>query len=430
MKKALIPILIAVGSAAIAPAPAHAFITEKQFCEGVNWSQLFAYGGKNCASLKKKYVKPKRVKKKADETVRSIQKLLNELGYNAGTADGLYGRKTGNALTEFYQSIGQKYDGKADAEELAALIDFSKNGASQSTVHSQNTSNDSFVKDAVKQQSGTAWGQSEQAPDNSNRVFVQFTRGDEQLGALTGGWANKPPQLMNTALVDIDEDGVAEIAYHASDECDNGSCRYNIAYYYDGEEGAGWKRVFSGVGMAPLFFTKNDDGRIQNLMLGGIEAKWTGEKYEFADEGWDILEALSPISHFGNKMVYFDNVNVNLLKKVWNSGDYKIYQGNFVTISNGSEYIIKPTSDEYCDDDACYFWMANSKKQVVAEGWYPKNMTNIMFKPSTSSFLYRANDITINKFTGDVIFGLGTSNEKNTTQVKGSISAERFGSLR
>ena len=98
--------------AAIAPAPAHAFITEKQFCEGVNWSQLFAYGGKNCV-LEKKYVKPKRVKKKADETVRSVQKLLNELGYNAGTADGLYGRKTGNALTEFYQSIGQKYDGKA-----------------------------------------------------------------------------------------------------------------------------------------------------------------------------------------------------------------------------------------------------------------------------------------------------------------------------
>ena len=90
--------------------------------------------------------------------------------------------------------------------------------------------------------------------------------------------------------------------------------------------------MFSGVGMAPLFFTKNDDGRIQNLMLGGIEAKWSGEKYEFADEGWDILEALSPISHFGNKMNCFDNVNVNLLKKVWNSGDYKIYQGNFVTI--------------------------------------------------------------------------------------------------
>ena len=264
-------------------------------------------------------------------------------------------------------------------EELAALNDFSKNGASQSTVHSQNTSNDSFVKDAVKQQSGTAWGQSEQAPDNSNKC-CSIHRGDEQLGALTGGWANKPPQLMNTALVDIDEDGVAEIAYHASDECDNGSCRYNIAYYYDGEEGAGWKRVFSGVGMAPLFFTKNDDGRIQNLMLGGIEAKWTGEKYEFADEGWDILEALSPISHFGNKMVYFDNVNVNLLKKVWNSGDYKIYQGNFVTISNGSEPILlsQQVMNIAMTTLVTFGWLTARNK--LSLGWYPKNMTNIMFK--------------------------------------------------
>ena len=44
-------------------------------------------------------------KPKPDATVREIQTLLNELGYPAGTADGLYGRKTGNAPYQFYERL-------------------------------------------------------------------------------------------------------------------------------------------------------------------------------------------------------------------------------------------------------------------------------------------------------------------------------------
>ena len=170
MKKLIISAAIAASSIAVAPETAQAKDIRFQIilgneqdvrnlCRQYRYSKYNIVNGRKCSDFRPK----SKSKPKADETVRSIQKLLNELGYNAGTADGLYGRKTGNALTEFYQSIGQKYDGKADAEELAVLIDFSKNGGSQSTAPSQNTSNDNLVKDAVKQQSGTAWGQSEQA---------------------------------------------------------------------------------------------------------------------------------------------------------------------------------------------------------------------------------------------------------------------------
>lgn len=58
---------------------------------------------------------------KADPVVKEIQSLLNQLGFPAGTADGLYGKKTKNALNGFYGEYGGEYDGKADDNELADL---------------------------------------------------------------------------------------------------------------------------------------------------------------------------------------------------------------------------------------------------------------------------------------------------------------------
>lgn len=58
---------------------------------------------------------------KANPTVKEIQSLLNNLGYPAGTPDGLYGKKTGSALTSFMADYGSSYDGKADGNELAML---------------------------------------------------------------------------------------------------------------------------------------------------------------------------------------------------------------------------------------------------------------------------------------------------------------------
>ena len=55
------------------------------------------------------------------DTVSSAQRILNELGYNAGTVDGSYGGKTKRALESFYKDNNSLYDGKLDDNEIADL---------------------------------------------------------------------------------------------------------------------------------------------------------------------------------------------------------------------------------------------------------------------------------------------------------------------
>lgn len=54
-------------------------------------------------------------------TVDDAQRMLNQLGYNAGAVDGAYGGKTKRALEAFYSDNGGAFDGKLDANELADL---------------------------------------------------------------------------------------------------------------------------------------------------------------------------------------------------------------------------------------------------------------------------------------------------------------------
>lgn len=53
--------------------------------------------------------------------VDQSQRMLNQLGYNAGPVDGAYGGKTRGALEKFYADNGSLYDGKLDANEVADL---------------------------------------------------------------------------------------------------------------------------------------------------------------------------------------------------------------------------------------------------------------------------------------------------------------------
>jgi hypothetical protein len=55
------------------------------------------------------------------DTVSSAQRILNELGYNAGTVDGSYGNRTKRALESFYVDNNSLYDGKLDDNEIADL---------------------------------------------------------------------------------------------------------------------------------------------------------------------------------------------------------------------------------------------------------------------------------------------------------------------
>ena len=54
-------------------------------------------------------------------TVDTAQRILNQLGYNAGVVDGLYGGKTKRALEAFYADNGETFDGKLDANEVIDL---------------------------------------------------------------------------------------------------------------------------------------------------------------------------------------------------------------------------------------------------------------------------------------------------------------------
>ena len=53
--------------------------------------------------------------------VDNAQRMLNQLGYNAGPVDGAYGGKTKRALEAFYAKSGGSFDGKLDANEVADL---------------------------------------------------------------------------------------------------------------------------------------------------------------------------------------------------------------------------------------------------------------------------------------------------------------------
>jgi N-acetylmuramoyl-L-alanine amidase len=53
--------------------------------------------------------------------VTEIQNKLNELGYNVGTADGIFGAKTAEAVKQFQRDQGIKADGIVGPQTLKAL---------------------------------------------------------------------------------------------------------------------------------------------------------------------------------------------------------------------------------------------------------------------------------------------------------------------
>ena len=57
----------------------------------------------------------------ASENVLATQKKLNELGFNAGAADGIWGNSTKNAVIEYLSTKGLKFDGLLDSNEFKLL---------------------------------------------------------------------------------------------------------------------------------------------------------------------------------------------------------------------------------------------------------------------------------------------------------------------
>lgn len=55
------------------------------------------------------------------EDVRAMQEMLNRIGYNCGTADGIFGTKTLEAVRRFQENNGLSVDGIAGPETLTLL---------------------------------------------------------------------------------------------------------------------------------------------------------------------------------------------------------------------------------------------------------------------------------------------------------------------
>ena len=56
-------------------------------------------------------------------TVNEAQRMLKLLGYSIGSLDGIYGKKTKNALKNFYRSRNEVFDDSLDENEIVDLRD-------------------------------------------------------------------------------------------------------------------------------------------------------------------------------------------------------------------------------------------------------------------------------------------------------------------
>lgn len=83
--------------------------------------------------------------------VDSSQRMLNQLGYNAGPVDGAYGKKTKGALEKFYADNGSVYDGTLDANEVADLQTALSARGIQLTLQTSTEVRDSFIVNPDKQ---------------------------------------------------------------------------------------------------------------------------------------------------------------------------------------------------------------------------------------------------------------------------------------
>ncbi|QXR35337.1 peptidoglycan-binding protein [Alcaligenes aquatilis] len=71
---------------------------------------------------------PEAARPASNATVQAIQRKLNELGYEAGAADGLMGRRTRSAISAFQRDSGLVADGNATAALLQFLTTSSQAG--------------------------------------------------------------------------------------------------------------------------------------------------------------------------------------------------------------------------------------------------------------------------------------------------------------
>ena len=88
----------------------------------------------------------------ANTLTTQIQIMLNELNFNAGPEDGIYGNKTKTALESFYQKNKNSFDGKLSQNEFDdILLEMPKGFTNEGLIlkASINRHKDSFIKNTL-----------------------------------------------------------------------------------------------------------------------------------------------------------------------------------------------------------------------------------------------------------------------------------------
>ena len=88
----------------------------------------------------------------ANTLTTQIQIMLNELNFNAGPEDGIYGNKTKTALESFYQKNKNSFDGKLSQNEFDDILSEMPKGFTDKDLilkTSINRHKDSFIKNTL-----------------------------------------------------------------------------------------------------------------------------------------------------------------------------------------------------------------------------------------------------------------------------------------
>ncbi len=124
------------------------------------------------------------------DEVRQIQNRLNQLGYNCGTADGIFGTRTRDAVRRFQADNGLTVDGIVGTKTMAALGlsggIFLRNGSSGTTVRTvqEKLKNWGYYTGSVDGQFGSQTEAAVKQFQSANGLTVDGVVGPRTFAAL------------------------------------------------------------------------------------------------------------------------------------------------------------------------------------------------------------------------------------------------------
>jgi peptidoglycan hydrolase-like protein with peptidoglycan-binding domain len=116
--------------------------------------------------------------------IKDVQNKLNDKGYDAGKADGIFGKKTAQAISKFQKDNHEQVTGKPDSTTLSALG--VKGGNQQAGQQARQQSGQQPGQQANEQQAGQQQGSNQQAGSASGSSSSGSDMSGSNSGSNTG----------------------------------------------------------------------------------------------------------------------------------------------------------------------------------------------------------------------------------------------------